>query len=599
MDRFLISWFDAAKFPTNLIGSGAYDHSLQKYVGRLNDHQNRLFCDEPNAAVDVWELEDQGRGGVPPQSSSKSSWPATDQSIYLTEFQAECIRTAEQVKNKLRFGSPQIKDPLCRFIFVRAPNSRAQLNTTREMFVLLLTYHQVMPAYLDFIFPFGEQLYPQDFYFSGFRHENRLSQVDRGFSVPELGRSGRGLQICYSLKSVEPLKGEWPWSIRQTAVYHSFDIVTGRTTWIIVKANGLMKSRITTATRSGQYPGMKSFQSISGAFAASLETHLIICDWAGENWRWYINFLEEEFQSKTRHALLVNVDRAPSPVPEKLARAKTALQVKRPSIPPFARVFSLNLSKSPSTTPDRAPARPAPDIVLDKSPGSFDQSSFSFTDLQGIQSLEEKANNTLLVLEMNANVLSEMQQEYRAIAESEDWPDELRLGCKGDTSRFKRRVSNVINDLKMQRSRLETLLRLLGQRKSLLYGILDYRNMEASKHLSQKAQQSTDKMEKMTQKMHEIAKKTERETVSMKIITLVTLFFLPGTFISTLMSTDIVRFPKPDSGKPQRTVSFAALQLFMAISIPLMFLSFVAWWGVYKWVNRKITVRGDDSGSEV
>lgn len=49
--------------------------------------------------------------------------------------------------------------------------------------------------------------------------------------------------------------------------------------------------------------------------------------------------------------------------------------------------------------------------------------------------------------------------------------------------------------------------------------------MEANKHLAQKTQV-------VTHEMHEIAKKTERETVSMKIITLVTLFFLPGTFIS-------------------------------------------------------------------
>lgn len=32
--------------------------------------------------------------------------------------------------------------------------------------------------------------------------------------------------------------------------------------------------------------------------------------------------------------------------------------------------------------------------------------------------------------------------------------------------------------------------------------------------------------------MYEIAQKTQQETVSMRIITLVTLFFLPGTFIS-------------------------------------------------------------------
>lgn len=50
--------------------------------------------------------------------------------------------------------------------------------------------------------------------------------------------------------------------------------------------------------------------------------------------------------------------------------------------------------------------------------------------------------------------------------------------------------------------------------------------------LAEKAQQSAVKMEVMTERMHEIAIKTKQETVSMRIITLVTLFFLPGTFIS-------------------------------------------------------------------
>lgn len=43
-------------------------------------------------------------------------------------------------------------------------------------------------------------------------------------------------------------------------------------------------------------------------------------------------------------------------------------------------------------------------------------------------------------------------------------------------------------------------------------------------------------MERLTDSMHEIAKKTKHETVSMKIVTLVTMFFLPGTFVA-------VRFP--------------------------------------------------------
>jgi Mg2+ and Co2+ transporter CorA len=56
--------------------------------------------------------------------------------------------------------------------------------------------------------------------------------------------------------------------------------------------------------------------------------------------------------------------------------------------------------------------------------------------------------------------------------------------------------------------------------------------MEASNKFTRKAQESADRMEKITVNMHEIAKKTKQETVSMKIITVVTLFFLPGTFIS-------------------------------------------------------------------
>lgn len=57
-------------------------------------------------------------------------------------------------------------------------------------------------------------------------------------------------------------------------------------------------------------------------------------------------------------------------------------------------------------------------------------------------------------------------------------------------------------------------------------------NIEASQLLALKAQESTENMEVMTKDMHILAQKTTQETVSMRIITLVTLFFLPGTFIS-------------------------------------------------------------------
>jgi hypothetical protein len=64
--------------------------------------------------------------------------------------------------------------------------------------------------------------------------------------------------------------------------------------------------------------------------------------------------------------------------------------------------------------------------------------------------------------------------------------------------------------------------------------------MEASKTLAEKAQLSAVHMEDMTKDMHEIARKTKQEAVSMRIITLVTLFFLPGTFISVKAPFDLL-----------------------------------------------------------
>lgn len=56
--------------------------------------------------------------------------------------------------------------------------------------------------------------------------------------------------------------------------------------------------------------------------------------------------------------------------------------------------------------------------------------------------------------------------------------------------------------------------------------------MSTSKTLADKAQESSEKMEDLTEQMRQIALKTEKETIFMRIITVVTLFFLPGTFVA-------------------------------------------------------------------
>merc|ERR1711939_223507 len=188
----------------------------------------------------------------------------------------------------------------------------------------------------------------------------------------------------------------------------------------------------------------------------------------------------------------------------------------------------------------------------------------------------------ILVQTTIIKVLEQLRTFYASLQELPEWPTGLSRECKGSLARFNGRLGNIEFDLNLQVTRAKTLATLLANRKTLLGQIMEWRSTEAIKMISKQCHTSTEHMESMTVEMRELAVKTKQETVSMRIITLVTLFFLPGTFISTLMSTDIVRF---DHSKEM--FSMAALKLFLAISLPMMFLTFVAWYAVYWYVNNR------------
>lgn len=364
--------------------------------------------------------------------------------------------------------------------FIHAPHSRERLRTTRTMLMLTFTYHQVMPSFLDFLFPFGKQQHAEDFHFGGFRHENRLAEIDRGLSVPEIGRSGRDFRLCYSLKSAEQSKGQqhWPWSIRQTSIYHSFDVETSRATWIVIKGARTMKDRIMSASRSDTQTGMTSFETSDSAFASTLVTHSMFCDWSGENWRWYINYLEEVLQNTSRRILVVPVDHLPSPTfgppsrkltGQSVLSDKTGVSSGSTTFGTKFQDFGIPLSPMPLSPPPSFVSRlTGPHEQPEPSPQQDHQQDLVFSDLQRIQFIKEKADETLLVLKVNVSVLSELRHHYQSIIESESCPDRLRTQCQKDVARFKMRVTSVENDMRMQQWRLETLLSLIADRQALV-----------------------------------------------------------------------------------------------------------------------------------
>ena len=183
--------------------------------------------------------------------------------------------------------------------YLYGENSRDKLKTTCGSLTRLLTYHQVMPTYLDFILVFGAQSDAKDLRFSGFREQIRLKISPSEQSIPDLGRSGRLFQMCYNLKGVqfkshsnESIKLD-EWSIRQAAFYHQFDVEYGTTLWIATKGGKDVLKRYKELVGANGRPEDKSFNDPAACFRSSLSVHLLFCHWSTEDWRWYIRWLEE------------------------------------------------------------------------------------------------------------------------------------------------------------------------------------------------------------------------------------------------------------------------------------------------------------------
>ena len=132
--------------------------------------------------------------------------------------------------------------------------------------------------------------------------------------------------------------------------------------------------------------------------------------------------------------------------------------------------------------------------------------------------------------------------------------------------------------------------------------------MSITKAMATKSLDQAEKMENLTTHMKQIALKTEKETIFMRIITVVTLLFLPGTFVAvshlhlveslinkltrqTLMSTDIVKWQN-DNDLISR-FSWQALVMYLGITLPIMaFTLWVAFWYRRREQNRLKVQRG-------
>ncbi|KAG9195927.1 hypothetical protein G6011_01048 [Alternaria panax] len=507
------SYLSSGNYPENLIPSdtATYTSKLASYKRRLDYAQNDLCLisgqDEIDKVFDIPVIDLNTADGKE-RDSRHIHTPAK-----VTRWLAVEVQQQDRTNPNVQEVVARTRDPRCRFICFYGKNSRAKLKTTRDSLCQIMSYHQVMPVYLDFMLVFGAQSDAKDLRFSGFREQIRLKTPASGHSASELGRSGKHFQLCYNLKGVQfKQKSDVDitldeWSIRDAAIYHKFDVEYGTTLWIVTKGGRDLRDRYAELTRSTGRSDTLMYNDATSCFRSSLATHLLYCQWSAEDWRWYIIWLEKVVDQESRMAV---------------------------------------------------------DGLRDSGRA---QRQYEARDIQDLQYWQEKTNEAVMVLEANAKILRTLHRFYSNLIVRSDFPDTLKKSCEDHLYAFFSQLNEISGDFDMQLARAKLLVNIISDRKQLVL-----------QHLQS---QVSDRTEKLNQNL-------EKEAVVMRIITILTLIYLPATFVSTLFSTDIVKYQDQNQSSvayEKGSFSTLALQRWLQVTIPLTALTLFGAWSTYRFYD--------------
>lgn len=364
------------------------------------------------------------------------------------------------------------------------------------MFKILLTYHQVDHTFLEGVYTFGQQDRARDLCLTYCNANDTLRTLpSEVLCLEKQGRSGREIHMSYLIRSVEWTGMDiWSWRSRPTAVYHSFDVLTGRSFWVNIKGDATFYRRLMEGrspcpvTEAPGFIGAHSTKSaVLTAFQTSLATHLLYLSWCDENWREFINQFESKISELTEKARTSPVDdHLPEGGPDLVTFPRSTRQhdraathvtrtwntrssstkmsykdtwiklkhaVRRPQVRDYPRIANEPLPMY-LTADDRrrlendlhAVTQPDPKEILDK---------FRFGDVQTLHELDDRIQTSVLTIKLDCETLYEIHDYYEMCK-----PALQDVGLEGHdeiVDQFLMEVNNIIRRLKTHQTQLEYL----------------------------------------------------------------------------------------------------------------------------------------------
>lgn len=135
------------------------------------------------------------------------------------------------------------------------------------------------------------------------------------------------------------------------------------------------------------------------------------------------------------------------------------------------------------------------------------ESAYELGDIADLQYWRDNANQAVMLLDANIEILNSLRKFYVNLMNRADFPTSLKTDCEHDLDVFLSQLDEIMKDLQRQLGRAKLIINIVNDRKELVLQHLQAQTEQLNRNLG-------------------------REAAVMRIITIVTLLYLPSTFVS-------------------------------------------------------------------
>jgi hypothetical protein len=331
-----------------------------------------------------------------------------------------------------------------------------------------------MPVYLDFMFVFGAQSDTTDLRFNGFCKQTTMKPSSpTSPAMSELGRSGRHFTLCYNLKGVTLKKKSGA-----NTKNHEWSI---RQAAIYHQFDVEYGTSLWIITK-GHPDILKRYKELTGS--------------RGRPENVAFDEVDQCFRSSlAAHLLYCHWSTEDWGWYIRWLEEVTDAEVN------FWADYVFTEDKDQQNA-----------IAVSGPPGPGHARKVSkLSSILALQPWSDKIKESIMIIDANLEIIMALRKFYRDLRKQRHFPPELAKSCADDIADFTAHLDQITADFKKHASRARLLVDAISDSKKLII-----------QHLQGQA----------TERTEQLNINLEKEAIVMRIVTLVTLFFLPATFVS-------------------------------------------------------------------